>query len=610
MLPSRFDSLNFVALESLFSGCPTAIGSGAGVCRFLEDVFPDVPFIKIDINDWESSLQRIEETLAHYDEYRGRLVEAVRSATPEVEGPELEEIYQSVSTSVDSVSSEMDQRYSRWMNGLRTGRLPARESCAPAGKRIIKARTSPEIRQRFRDLHPSAVATNAKAGLRTQLGSSPWRGRLQAGSVLSRCPSLLNEYQRLGGLGERTERELELKAERCSELLRGLRADRVRLWRELARIEALRGNSLVAVTYRLRAMRLAGGDPYGDLPDVIAALEQHGYAQEAATADALFGLHSKRDERQRQLLQSTYEAHRHCLEPPYEFVDDRRVSRDVKASVIVSLYNAADKLPRFLRALSLQTLFAAGKAELILIDSGSPDDEYAVFRRVAGELKLPVVYARSVERETIQSAWNRGIRLSRGEYLSFLGVDEGVRPQTLERLARELDADPGLDWVQANSLMTSVNAQGQWRADVLSYDRSGYRQSLVYLDTCYLSWVGAMYRRSIHDRCGYYDASFGAAGDTEFKCRVLPHIKTKVVPEMLGVFWNYPSGQTTCSPRAEIEDLRAWHLHRTLAGVRYAFERGPWRKSKNCSTLRLVTASRTAGVSAPTLSTRATWRRI
>jgi hypothetical protein len=105
----------------------------------------------------------------------------------------------------------------------------------------------------------------------------------------------------------------------------------------------------------------------------------------------------------------------------------------------------------------------------------------------------------------------------------------------------------------------------------MAYDRQGYRQSLVYLETCYLSWVGALYRKSIHDRCGLYDPSFRAAGDTEFKNRVLPFIKTKALPQTLGVFWNYPSGQTTCSPRAEIEDLRAWYLHRTLAGVRYAF---------------------------------------
>jgi hypothetical protein len=79
-----------------------------------------------------------------------------------------------------------------------------------------------------------------------------------------------------------------------------------------------------------------------------------------------------------------------------------------------------------------------------------------------------------------------------------------------------------------------------------------------------------MYRRDIHERLGYYDASFAAAGDTEFKNRVLPFIRSKALDQTLGVFWNYPMGQTTCSPRAEIEDLRAWYLHRTPAGVAYA----------------------------------------
>ena len=41
---------------------------------------------------------------------------------------------------------------------------------------------------------------------------------------------------------------------------------------------------------------------------------------------------------------------------------------------------------------------------------------------------------------------------------------------------------------------------------------------------------------------------------------------------MLGLFLNYPDGQTTASPKAEIEDLRAWYIHRTSGGIRYGFE--------------------------------------
>ena len=124
----------------------------------------------------------------------------------------------------------------------------------------------------------------------------------------------------------------------------------------------------------------------------------------------------------------------------------------------------------------------------------------------------------------------------------------------------------------ANSLVTAVNSQGVYEKDVMPYDRSGGTKDHTYLETCYLSWVGGMYRKSIHERYGYYDETFRAAGDTEFKNRVLPHINVRFVPRTLGLFLNYPDDRTTASPVAEIEDTRAWYLHRTPGGVRYAFE--------------------------------------
>jgi hypothetical protein len=120
-----------------------------------------------------------------------------------------------------------------------------------------------------------------------------------------------------------------------------------------------------------------------------------------------------------------------------------------------------------------------------------------------------------------------------------------------------------------------VDRAGIYDGDIMTYDRRGYRQDLVYLETCYLSWVGALYRRSIHDRFGYYDESYRAAGDTEFKNRVMPHIRSAHVKLPLGVFNNYPEERTTQHPRAEIEDLRAWYLWRSPAGMDYAFGRRP-----------------------------------
>jgi len=259
---------------------------------------------------------------------------------------------------------------------------------------------------------------------------------------------------------------------------------------------------------------------------------------------------------------------------PFEILDDHR-SGEPNVAVIVSLYKAADKLNFFLTALSQQTLVRQDKVELILIDSGSPTNERTVLDAYFKSTPLNFVYARSRERETIQAAWNRGITLARAPYLVFLGVDETLYPEALEILAQELHKDSDVDWVMGNSLVTSVDHAGLYQCDIMPYDRTGAGKDHVYLETCYLSWVGGMYRKSLHDRFGYYDETFGAAGDTEFKSRILPYIKVKFIDRILGLFLNYPDGQTTMSPRAEIEDLRAWYIHRTPGGVRYAFENRP-----------------------------------
>jgi hypothetical protein len=55
-----------------------------------------------------------------------------------------------------------------------------------------------------------------------------------------------------------------------------------------------------------------------------------------------------------------------------------------------------------------QTLAKLGKVEFIFVDSGSPYRERTVIEELLAETPMNVVYVRSAQRETIQSAWNRG----------------------------------------------------------------------------------------------------------------------------------------------------------------------------------------------------------
>ncbi len=564
-LPSRYDTLNLLALESLFSGCPTAIGSGAGVCQFLEENFPQLPWIKIDINHTYDCIPKLTEVLENYHNYRGRLNDSLLTINTATNDPDLSSIYQQEKNYDQDTSAELKEWYSQLINYWRS-RSENNNYLKSIPNKIINKAIKPLIKKAKGKLVRYAEDTRS--------------------SQLIKSPFIASQYHKVFTLSEQTELEIEKKLQQVWNLaetfepeakgIKGkiqsaFRLDRVRVWREIARLERMRNNDSVAATYQLRSMRALGYDRFNELPFVIKTLEEKGFKPEAKVAEAMFKDINQQTQKTLNILHETYQNNLKYQPQEYKFIDEGRGKENYQVSVIVSLYNAASKLPLFLRVLAEQTLVKIGQVEIILVDSGSPDQEYQVFKQLQSELNLPIVYLRSQNRETIQNAWNRGILLSRSPYITFLGVDETILPECLEVLADELDQNPDIDWVISHSLVTDVDLQGNHVNDIMLYNRSNYHQNLVYLDTCYLSLVGGLYRRNIHQRFGYYDSSYRGAGDTEFKNRVLPHIKTKMLNRVLGLFWNYPDARTTQSPMAEVEDIRAWYLHRTVGGIKYAF---------------------------------------
>ncbi len=230
---------------------------------------------------------------------------------------------------------------------------------------------------------------------------------------------------------------------------------RCNFWLDIARIERLLDNDMLAVTYELRLLRLLGRDQFGLLPRVLKTLRDQGFVAEAQAAQILYGDSAHTDENVYRFLKDAYQRNLTKLQLPLEKIDDRRVG-EAKVSVVVSLYNAAPKLKLFLTCLAQQTLVQRGLVEIILVDSGSPDREYEEILAFIESTPLNMVYIRSAERETIQAAWNRGIHIAHAPYLCFLGADETLYPEALETLANELDHDAAVDWVMADSLVTNV----------------------------------------------------------------------------------------------------------------------------------------------------------
>lgn len=579
ILPSRFDTLNLVALESLFTGCPTLISNKAGVSRFLKDNFPHLPFITIDIDNYYDSIPSILELLNNYQPYQVNLKNQLKKINIDVNslGMNIDDIYQKESHYDSYWRNKVDDWYDKLIDYCENKQYWQKEKLVSFTKALTTSLSLP-LDKNIQEI--KSIVNQQKKTIHSQIIKAIFFPK---------------EFKRIINLPEISDKEIENKISKLKNLSHPTNSDsisglnyfktgyfihRLKIWQEISRLEKLRGNNLLSACYEIRIIRLLNQDKFKQLNYITNTLNNHNLPSLAEVVNLLYKPQGNQSHLCYQYLLNQYQNLLNYQEKPYQYIKDYRSKKNYRVSVIVSLYNAESKLGHFLSILTQQTLWQKNQLEIILVDSASPQNEYQVFQQFFSLDKtqnnspqdIPVVYGRSEERETIQSAWNRGIVLSQSPYITFLGVDEVVTSGSLEILADELDRKNDLDWVVGNSIVTEVDEKGKWLTDVMTYNRTNFSQHFTYLDTCYLTYVGGLYRRSIHQRFGFYDESFKGAGDTEFKNRILPHIKCGFVRDVWGIFLNYPEVRTTQNFFTELEDLRAWYIYRSIGGVNYGFQ--------------------------------------
>lgn len=102
---------------------------------------------------------------------------------------------------------------------------------------------------------------------------------------------------------------------------------------------------------------------------------------------------------------------------------------EIKISVIVPIYNGANFIEYCCQQLSHQTL---KQIEIILVNDGSDDNSGAICDKMKKEYDNLIVIHQ--ENQGVSAARNHGIELAKGEYLSFLDVDDEYDDDMLETL--------------------------------------------------------------------------------------------------------------------------------------------------------------------------------
>lgn len=203
-----------------------------------------------------------------------------------------------------------------------------------------------------------------------------------------------------------------------------------------------------------------------------------------------------------------------------------------QVTAIVSTYASERFIEGCLRNLLNQTI--VDQLEIIVIDSCSPQNEGAIVKQFQKE-HSNIVYVRTEERETIYSAWNRGIKLAKSKYITNANTDDRLRSDAYEIMAKELDQDDEIALVYSDLLVT--NSENQVFENHI---RTGCIMNPEYapeimLDRCYMG-PHPMWRKSIHSHIGFFDGNYKSAGDYEFWCRIATQFRMKHIPDFLGLY--------------------------------------------------------------------------
>ncbi len=209
--------------------------------------------------------------------------------------------------------------------------------------------------------------------------------------------------------------------------------------------------------------------------------------------------------------------------------------KEFKVSALVSIYKSERFMNGLMEDLTNQTLFKKGELEIILIDSNSPENEFSIIEPFLKKYPSQIIYKRTQERETLYKAWNRAILLSSGQYLTNANTDDRHRIDALEIMAKALDEFPEYDLVYPDLLITeNENETFDSTNTIIRYEYPDFNLG-TYLSNSIFGAI-PMWRKSVHDKIGYFDENYKIGGDYEFFIRLAKECNPVHLRETLGLF--------------------------------------------------------------------------
>lgn len=193
----------------------------------------------------------------------------------------------------------------------------------------------------------------------------------------------------------------------------------------------------------------------------------------------------------------------------------------MKISIIIATYNAQKRLERCLDSILSQK---TDDVELIIIDGGSKDQT----RSIIEDYKSIVDYSISEKDDGIYHAWNKGVKIAKGDWIMFLGADDCLTPGAIRKIMQYLSS---INYDECDYVSAKINY----------LDEQGQLIKIIGKAWCWMEFrnkmtvahVGSLHSRMFFNEIGLFDTSYKICADYELIMRKKENLRACFMNEVI-----------------------------------------------------------------------------
>ena len=212
------------------------------------------------------------------------------------------------------------------------------------------------------------------------------------------------------------------------------------------------------------------------------------------------------------------------------------------ATIFCPLYKGKRFIEGYMEDMICQSAFRDVKFHIL--DCNSPEDEFSVIEKYQGYKNI--FYERLDEDPGLYEAWNICCKRSTTPLVGNWNVDDRKSPWSLEALIQPFLLDKDLD-ISYGATFVSEEANENWenvqKNTIFPCTETNNWKDLIYNNSphCMPIW-----KKSLHERFGYFDSSYKTAADSDMWIRAVKGgAKIKMIKDIVGIYYHNPKGRST-----------------------------------------------------------------